>query len=95
MDAAETLRELLQSAHHALREGEAAEAERRAKAVTAIVRAERDVADYLADLAQQAPEVDEDALRAEFIGRLRRLAEAERSGMPDHVLEQIASGAPA
>lgn len=46
MAAGEALRALLDSAHEALLAGDAPDAERRARAVSAIVRAERDVAEH-------------------------------------------------
>lgn len=92
MDAAGTLRALLDEAHQSLRAGDAAEAERRAKAVSAIVRAERDVADYAAGAAAQGPEEDVEAERAEFFGRLHRLFAAESAGASVEELERIAAG---
>lgn len=77
MDAAGTLRALLSEAHDRLRAGEPAEAERHAKAVSAIVRAERDVAEYLAALEAERPEEDEDELLAEIMRRLDRIADAD------------------
>lgn len=92
MNTAETLRALVAEAHQKLRDGDAGEAERHAKAVSAIVRAERDVAEYVTALEAQQVEDDEEILRAEFMERLRRLAAAERAGVPDTVLERIAAG---
>lgn len=91
MDAAETLRALLNEARHKLRDGEPAEAERCAKAVSALVRAERDVAEYAAAMAAQRPDEDEESLRAELLGRLHRLVAADRAGAPVEVLEQLAA----
>ncbi|HYD89182.1 MAG TPA: hypothetical protein VEA80_17015 [Vitreimonas sp.] len=90
MSAAETLRGLLAEAQERLRLGEAAEAERYAKAVSAILRAERDVAEYAANQAQR-PEEDEESQIAELLGRIRRLAAADSAGAPLEVLEQIAA----
>ena len=86
MDAAGTLRALLDEAHQSLRAGDAAEAERRAKAVSAIV------ADYAAAAAAQGPEEDVEAERAEFFGRLHRLFAAESAGASVEELERIAAG---
>lgn len=94
MNTAGTLRALVAEAHQKLREGDAAEAERHAKAVSAIVRAERDVAEYVAASEAQQVEDDEEVLRAEFMERLHRLAAAERAGAPVDVLERIAAGKP-
>jgi hypothetical protein len=88
------LRRLLDEAHDALAGGEAADAERRAKAVSALVRAERDVADFSVAAAADM-EDDEEAMRAELLGRITRLIEAEHAGAPDEVLERIAGGAAA
>lgn len=92
MDAAGTMRALLNEAHERLRLGEPAEAERHAKAVSALVRAERDVAEYLVAQEAERPEADEDELLAEILRRLDRLAEAEAAGSPDKVLDRIAAG---
>ena len=87
------LRAWLDQAHAAFAAGEVAEAERCAKAVSALVRAEREIA----ELEARAPpeEEDEEALRAELRSRIRRLVDAEGAGAPDEVLERIASGASA
>jgi len=92
MDAAETLRRLLAEAHERLRLGEPMEAERSAKAVRALIGAERDVAEYAAELATNRPDDDEEFLQTEFMGRLRRLAAAVDEGLPVEVLDQIAAG---
>lgn len=88
MDCKTGLRRLLDEAHEALAGGEAADAERRAKAVSALVRAERDVAEFLAAGAADT-ETDEETLRAELLGRLTRLTAAGHSGAPAEVLERI------
>jgi hypothetical protein len=93
MAAAETFRALLDMAYAEFAAGDAAEAERRARAVSAIVRAERDVAEFIA-AATQAPEEDAETIRAELRSRFRRLVEAEHAGAPDEVLERIATGTP-
>lgn len=85
------LRRLLDEAHASLAAGEAVEAERRAKAVSALIRAERDLADFLVERAS-TQEDDEEAARAELLSRISRLVEADRAGAPDAVLERIASG---
>jgi hypothetical protein len=90
--AAAALKHVLAQAQDALRAGDAQESERRARAVSALVRAVRDVAELEAFARDQPPEEDEEALRAEILGRIRRLAEAHDSGAPDEVLERIASG---
>jgi hypothetical protein len=94
MDCRTELRRLLEEARAALAGGEPADAERLAKAVSALVRAERDVAEFL---AAQAPDTEDDAeaQRAELLGRITRLIEADHAGAPDEVLDRIASGAAA
>lgn len=84
------LQGLLASARAALAGGDAADAERRAKAITAIVRAERDVAEFLATPPAASTEENEEALRAEIRSRLRRIAEAEhgRSRLGEHEPEK-------
>lgn len=94
MAAGEALRALLDSAHEALMAGDAQDAERRARAVSAIVRAERDVAEHLAAARAETPEEDAEAIRAELRSRFRRLREADDAGAPIEVLERIAAGAP-
>jgi hypothetical protein len=85
---ADKFRQLLRNAEAAIAEGDAASGERIAKAVSALVRAERDVADFLA--AQDAqPEEDDEAIRAELLSRIRQLVDAETAGAPDDVVERI------
>lgn len=91
MPSVAELRTLLDEARAALAAGEGAEAERRAKAVSAIVRAERDVAEFVAECQAKAQEEDADAIRAELRSRFRRLAEAEIAGASDEALERIAA----
>ena len=93
MRTGEALRTLLDDAHEALKGGDAVDAERRAKAVSAILRAERDVAEFLVEQSAADPEEDEEALRAELRGRLRRLADGIRAGATDEDLERIANSA--
>ena len=93
MPGEEPLCALLRTIRQALADGNAAEAERGARAVSAIVRAERDVAEFEA-AARPAPEEDAEIIRAELRSRFRRLAEAEHAGAPAEVLERIAAGAP-
>lgn len=90
--AVAALQDGLAEAEAALRGGDAVEAERRAKAVSALVKAAREVAELEAQARAQAPEEDADALRAELRRRICRLAEAQRAGVPDAVLERIATG---
>jgi hypothetical protein len=70
--------------------GQAVEAERRAMAVSALVRAERDLAELEAAPQPLSAEDDEDSRRAELRRRLARFVEAERSGAADAVLERFA-----
>jgi len=77
------------------RGGDAAEAERRAKAITALVRAEREVAERAAAPELLSAEEDEEVRRAELRRRLARFVEAACAGAADPVLERIAlAGSP-
>jgi hypothetical protein len=88
MDAATALRELLADARAALAAGDAQEVERRARAISALVRAERDVAE-LAAAHEPSSEEDDEALRAELRRRLDRFVEADLDDAPAEVLERI------
>jgi hypothetical protein len=94
MPAAETLRALLDAAYRSMGE-DAGAAERSARAVSALIRAERDLAEFIAASAPRSPEEDADTIRAELRSRFRRLVEAEHAGVPDAVLKRIAAGSPA
>jgi hypothetical protein len=69
--------------------GDPVEAERRAKAVSALVKAEREVAELIA-AAPPSAEDDEEARRAELRRRIAVFVDASRAGMPDEVLQRIA-----
>jgi hypothetical protein len=84
------MRTLLDAAGALLGRGEAGDAERQAKAVTALVRAERDVAEFTAIQDAHRAEHDDEALRAELRRRLALFAEADRADAPLEVLERIA-----
>ena len=88
-DAVAALQKSLTEAGQALTNGDAAEAERRAKAITALVRAERDVAEFAT--ASSAVENDDELLFEDLARRLVRYAEADREGAPPEVLERIAT----
>lgn len=86
-------RAFLDQAHTALNGSEPQEAERRAKAISALVRAERDVAEYLSELRATNEQDDEDAIRAELQRRLTLFADAERAGhSPDQLARIAATG---
>jgi hypothetical protein len=87
-----SLRASLDQAHAALEAGDADEAALRAKAVLALARAEREVAELKSALTFPQEE-DEEAIRAELRSRIRRLVDAQESGAADDELERIASGA--
>lgn len=89
MECGMGLRRLLDEAHAALAGGQPGEAELRAKAVSALLRAERDLAEYTASHAMSA-EDDDEAVRAEIRGRIARFVDAERAGAPAEVLERLA-----
>lgn len=90
MDMPSQLRALLEEAQLKLSDGDAADAERRAKAVSAIVRADRDVAELA--VARNVPDAedDEEALCAELRRRLALFVEADLADAPTEVLERIA-----
>ncbi|MEZ5960192.1 MAG: hypothetical protein R3C30_07145 [Hyphomonadaceae bacterium] len=91
MTIATTFRAFLDQAHASLNESEAQESERCAKAVSALVRAERDVAEYLNELRAAADNDDYDTMRAELQRRLSIFADAARSGHSVEVLARIAA----
>jgi hypothetical protein len=91
MEFTTSFRAMLDQAQTALNGGDAADAERRAKAISAIVRAERDVAEYLTEARAAALEDDDDACRAELRRRLALFADADRQGAAPDVLARIAA----
>lgn len=91
MSTAAVFRTYLDGARAALNGAEAADAERVAKAISALVRAERDVAEFLFELRSASENDDPEAIRAELQRRLALLADADRAGSPAEVLTQIAA----
>lgn len=90
MAGAEALRALLDEAYAALRGGEAVDAERHARAVSALIRAERELAEFH---AAQEPEPEDHAdARAELFDWISGLVAAHRAGAPEEELERLASG---
>ena len=69
--------------------------ERRAKAVSALVRAHRDVSELGAIESAKAPKEDEEELRAELRRRLARYADAVRAGELGGASVQVGTGASA
>jgi hypothetical protein len=90
-DLETTFRTMLDGARTALNVGDAADSERRAKAVSALVRAERDVAEFLNEARATGLEDDEDACRQELQRRLSRFIEADEAGASLEVLARIAA----
>jgi cobalamin biosynthesis Mg chelatase CobN len=86
------MRAMLDAAAFALEAGEAADAERQAKAISALVRAEGDVAKFLAEQRASAPEQNDEELRAELRRRIGRYVGAAAAGAPLEALDQIAAG---
>ena len=86
-----TFRAMLDGARTALNGGDAVDSERRAKAVSALVRAERDVAEYLNEARTTSFEDDEDACREELQRRLSQFIEADEAGASLEVLARIAA----
>lgn len=72
----ESLRASLDAARAALASGDAGGAAQRAKAIVALIEAARSVDDYTAELG--GSEQDDEAFRADFYRRIRRLAEPQR-----------------
>ena len=85
------LRGFLDQALADLTAGRAQESERLAKAVSALVRAERDVAEFEGERLAMTEKHDPDALRAELRRRLSLFVEADRAGASSDELAQIAS----
>jgi hypothetical protein len=81
---------MLSKAEAAIVVGDAQDVERHAKAVSALVRAERDVAEFAAAIDAHSPEEDEEARRAELRRRLVMFVEADFANAPPEVLERIA-----
>lgn len=90
-DLAADFRVMLKEARAALSNGDAVKCESHAKAVLAIVRAEREVAAFLSELRTASQENDDEACRAELLRRLNLYADADRAGAPPEVLARIAS----
>lgn len=90
-DLTPMLRSALDEALAALRRGETGDAERVAKAVSAIVRAERDAAAYLVETREAASDYDIEACRAELQRRFALFTDACEAGASDEVLERIAA----
>jgi hypothetical protein len=86
-DFTASFRAMLDEAKAALRAGDASDAERRAKAVSALVRAERDVAEFVAQFAAATTGEDEETRRAELRRRIAQFIVAERPDAPVEVLE--------
>jgi hypothetical protein len=90
MRPVELFRMLLEQASGKLEAGEASDGERQAKAISALIRAERDVAEFLSSPAPPSEEEDDYARRAELRRRLAAFVEADLAGAPPEVLERIA-----
>jgi len=84
------LSQALAAAEAALNAGDALDAERRARAVSALVRALRDLAEFEAAADAAAAAHDDANIRAELRRRLDRLVGAELEGAPLEVRERLA-----
>ncbi len=89
--SAAALRRIIDAALGQLVAGEAAEAERSAKAVSALVRAERELAELEAADAAPTDDEDNEAASAELRRRLARYVESLRAGSVPEMLERIAT----
>ncbi|HWA00151.1 MAG TPA: hypothetical protein VG841_07525 [Caulobacterales bacterium] len=87
---AASLKAMLAEAEAALAAGETEKAERSAKAVSALVKAARDVAELEQLARAEELEDDDEALRAEIRSRIARFVDADRRGAPAEVLEGLA-----
>lgn len=90
MNTAAAFRAYLDAAHAALNGGEAVDCERLAKAIVGLVRAERDVAEFLSECRTADENDDEDAICAELERRLDLFAGAVEAEHSDEALAQIA-----
>jgi hypothetical protein len=90
-DLGDDLCAMLEQAKREISGGDVAEGAARAKAVSALVRAERDVAEHLSQSRAAALEDDDEACRAELLRRLTLFADAARAGDSDEVLARIAA----
>jgi hypothetical protein len=88
----EALDAALDETRAALAEGQAQDAERRAKAVSAFARAIRDAAELEEYARALPPEEDVEAIRAELRRRVARFVAAEQSGADLGTLERIGAG---
>jgi hypothetical protein len=86
-DKATALRELLNRAEDPL--NEFAEMERGGKAVSALVKAEQDLAAFEALVAAKAASTDEERIRAELRRRLSAYVEADLSGASAETLDAL------
>jgi hypothetical protein len=88
----EALEGALHEARAALASGEAQDAERRAKAVSAFAKAIRDAAELAEYARMLLPEEDVEAVRAELRRRVDRFVAAEQAGADLEALERIGAG---
>ncbi len=88
----EALEGALHEARAALASGEAQDAERRAKAVSAFAKAIRDTAELAEYARMLPPEEDVEAVRAELRRRVDRFVAAEQAGADLGELERIGAG---
>ena len=88
--AAASFRAYLDQAHAVLKGGDAQVSERLAKAISALVRAECDVAEFLTEQRAAHESDDEDSIRAELHRRLALFIAAEQAGDSDEELARIA-----
>lgn len=87
----DALRTFLGDAHDILRSGDAVEAERHARAVSALIKAERELAEFRAARDQNQGD-DADTIRAELLGELYRLVAAYGDGADTERLGTLEPG---
>ena len=88
----EALEAALHEARSALASGEAQDAERRAKAVSAFAKAIRDTAELAEYARTLPPEEDVEAIREELRRRIARFIDADKAGADLETLERIGAG---
>ncbi len=91
MADADALRARLAEAHQALAEGDAADAERRAKALRELMRTERELTEFLLFREANNSDRNAEAVRDDVLGRITRLIAAPDE-FSDAEFDRIAMG---
>lgn len=91
MADAEALRARLIEAHQALADGDAVDAQRRASALRELMRAEREMTEFLLFQEANNSSRDAEAVRDDILGRIARLVAAPDE-LSDEEFDRIAMG---